>query len=181
MRIVLTGGIACGKSQFAKFLQELGVLTLDADDIVHEIIPLAERRRIAEKIFADPAARRSLEAKIHPQVKARLEAWFNEAAPSLKAAIIPLLFECNWQDDYDIILCISSPVGMQIRRMVETRGMTEVQAQARIKAQLPVSEKAARSDYVIVNDSTLAHLRDEAVKCVEWLTAKVEGKEYGRS
>ena len=53
MRIALTGGIACGKSLFAKFLNELGVETLDADDIVHELIPTEERRRIAEQRWKD--------------------------------------------------------------------------------------------------------------------------------
>ena len=48
MRIALTGGIACGKSLLANYLNELGVETLDADDIVHELIPEPERRRMAD-------------------------------------------------------------------------------------------------------------------------------------
>ena len=177
-KIALTGGIACGKSQFAKFLRELGVLTIDADDIVHEIIPAEERRRLAEVVFNDPVARKELEARIHPLVRERINAWFTSQTPQasqtpiLKIAIIPLLFECNWDADYDIILCISSPVAEQMRRMVETRGMSRGQAEARLNAQLPQDEKAARSQYVVVNDSTLEHLRQEAVRCVAWLWAQ---------
>lgn len=52
MRIALTGGIACGKSLFAKYLNELGVDTLDADDIVHSLIPPDERRALAARVFA---------------------------------------------------------------------------------------------------------------------------------
>ena len=64
MRIALTGGIACGKSLVAKFLNELGVETIDADDIVHELIPdPAERKRLAAEVFADPAKRKALEAR----------------------------------------------------------------------------------------------------------------------
>ena len=37
MKIALTGGIACGKSMFAKFLRELGIRVIDADDVVHEL------------------------------------------------------------------------------------------------------------------------------------------------
>jgi dephospho-CoA kinase len=92
--------------------------------------------------------------------------------PLLKLAIIPLLFECNWDADYDIIICISSPAEEQIRRMVETRGLTREAAEARLSAQLPVSEKAARSHYVVVNDSTVEHLHEEAVRCVEWLRSR---------
>ena len=63
-RIALTGGIACGKSLVAKFLNELGVETIDADDIVHELIPdPAERKRIAAEVFGNEAKRRELEAK----------------------------------------------------------------------------------------------------------------------
>jgi len=92
--------------------------------------------------------------------------------PVIRVAIIPLLFECNWDADYDIIICISSPAEEQIRRMVETRGLTREAAEARLNAQLPVSEKVARSQYVVVNDSTVAHLREEAVRCVEWLRSR---------
>ena len=181
-RIALTGGIACGKSLFAKFLRELGVQTLDADDIVHELIPAEERRRLAPIVFADPVARKALEARIHPLVRDRVERWFREEvdargssplhARPIRVAIIPLLFECNWDADYDIIICISSPAEEQIRRMVETRGLSRAAAEARLNAQLPVVEKAARSHYVVVNDSTVAHLREEAVRCVEWLRSR---------
>ena len=179
LKIALTGSIACGKSLFAKFLRELGVQTLDADDIVHELIPAEERRRLAPIVFSDPVARKALEARIHPVVRSRFAEWFAlvsdsnglESAP-LKVAIIPLLFECKWDKDYDIILCISSPVAEQVRRMVEIRGMTRIEAEARLSAQLPQEEKLARSHYVVVNDSTPEHLREEAVRCVEWLRAR---------
>ena len=185
LKIALTGGIACGKSQFAKFLRELGVQTLDADDIVHEIIPDEERRRLAEIVFKDPAARKELEASIHPVVRDRIDRWFASSdtinglkalkalnEPPLKIAIIPLLFECNWDGDYDIILCISSPVAEQMRRMVEIRALSRIEAEARLSAQLPQEEKIARSHYVIDNNSTLEHLHQEAVRCVAWLRSQ---------
>jgi len=77
MRIALTGGIACGKSLLANYLNELGVETLDADDIVHELIPEPERRRMADEVFRDPAKRKELEQRIHPLVRARLAAFAN--------------------------------------------------------------------------------------------------------
>ena len=76
MKICLTGGIACGKSLLSRYLNELGVATIDADDIVHELIPdPVERRRLAAEVFADPAKRKALEARLHPIVKARIEAF----------------------------------------------------------------------------------------------------------
>ena len=103
MRIALTGGIACGKSLLARYLNELGVETMDADDIVHELIPAEERKRIAGEIFRDAAKRRELESRIHPLVKDRLEGFAAAGGDAIRMEIIPLLFECNWQSVYDII------------------------------------------------------------------------------
>ncbi len=78
-RICLTGGIACGKSLLSRFLNELGVETIDADDIVHELVPADDRRRLAQVVFRDPAARKALEARLHPLVRARIEEWFKRS------------------------------------------------------------------------------------------------------
>ena len=183
MRIALTGGIACGKSLVAKFLNELGVETIDADDIVHELIPdPAERRRIAAEVFADPEKRKELEAKIHPQVKARIGKWLEDfrretgdesvsclKSKVLRVAIIPLLFETHWDADYDIICCVRSERGLQISRMMATRGYTREEAEARLAAQMPVEEKAAKSHYVINNNGSVEELKREVEKFILWL------------
>lgn len=176
MRIALTGGIACGKSLVAKFLNELGVETIDADDIVHELIPdPAERRRIAAEVFGNEAKRRELEAKIHPQVKARIEAFLCSASPltitSRRIAVIPLLFEAHWDADYDIICCVRSARATQVARMMEMRGYTREEAEARLAAQMSVEEKAAKSHYVIENNGTSDELKSEVAKFVSWLDA----------
>ena len=94
-RIALTGGIACGKSLFAKFLAELGIQLLDADDVVHELeapngvaVPLIraafgehvvdakggiDRARLAAIVFSDTLARKKLEGILFPLVRARLQ------------------------------------------------------------------------------------------------------------
>ena len=204
MRIALTGGIACGKSTLAKFLRELGIRLLDADDVVHELeapggaaVPAivarfgagvlaadgsVDRPKLAEIVFADAAARRDLEAILFPLVRSRLRAFTSEAArrgrpPStapLYIAIIPLLFESHWEGDSDIILAITSPLECQIHRMMRTRGYSRVQAEARLAAQMPVAEKAARADFVVVNDSTYEHLKDEARRLVAWLKERAK-------
>ena len=182
-RIALTGGIACGKSLLAKYLNDLGVETLDADDIVHDLVPEAERRRIADEIFRDPAKRQALEARLHPLVRARLAAFATQTPkrsntqtrPTIRIEIIPLLFECHWEPDYDIIICVSSPRSLQVKRMTSLRGYTEEQAEARLASQLPVEEKAARSDYVILNDGSAENLMENAQRLVEWLKGRCDG------
>ena len=192
MKVALTGGIACGKSLLSNFLRELGVETIDADDVVHELIPdPAERRRIAAEVFANPEKRRALEAKIHPVVKERIDQWFEGAGDrswsselelegrgqgsgvsgsGVKIAIIPLLFEAHWEKNFDIICCVVSSRAKQIERMMTTRGMTLAEAEARLAAQMPVEEKARRSHYVIHNDGTAEELRAEAQKLIDWLS-----------
>ena len=192
MRIALTGGIACGKSLVARYLNELGVATIDADDIVHELIPdPAERKRLAAEVFADPAKRKALEAKLHPLVKGRIEAWLaggssgsscsscssvsrkaREARPSserLRLAVVPILFETHWDADYDIICCVRSARETQVARMTGTRGYTREEAEARLKAQMPVEEKAAKSHYVIDNDGSAEELKLKVAKFASWI------------
>lgn len=170
MKICLTGGIACGKSLLSRYLNELGVATIDADDIVHELIPdPAERRRLAAEVFADPAKRKALEARLHPIVKARIEAFVGDDRPPVRLAIIPLLFEAHWEKNFDIICCIASDKETQISRMMTTRGYTRAEAEARLAAQMPVAEKAAQSNYVIRNDGTPAELKEKAKQFLDWL------------
>ena len=210
LRIALTGGIACGKSLVARYLNELGVETIDADDVVHELMPdPAERRRIAAEVFADPEKRRALEARLHPIVKARISEWLDEGGDgvrgerdardkrplvshvahvsqvkyrvshvkpgdrALRIAVIPLLFEAHWDGEYDIICCVRSRRATQIARMAETRGYSREEAEARLAAQLPVEEKAAKSHYVIDNDGTKEQLKAQTAGFVEWLKARI--------
>lgn len=161
--IALTGGIACGKSLAAKMLNDLGVETLDADDVVHELLPdPAERRRIAAEVFADPAKRRTLERELHPQVRARLFAWLDEPRAAFappRVAVIPLLYEAGWEGDFDLVGCVVSAREAQLKRMTAARGYSREEALARIAAQLPVEDKAARADFVIRNDGSVDDLR----------------------
>ena len=183
MKIALTGGIACGKSLAARCLNELGVETIDADDIVHELIPdAAERRRIAAEVFADHAKLRALEERLHPLVKARIDEFVGgkcggaNSSSEIRIAIIPLLFEKHWDAEYDIICCVRSSRESQVARMIETRGYTREEAESRLAAQLPVEEKAAKSHYVIDNDGTAAELKGRVAEFVEWLGGRVQSE-----
>ena len=214
MKIALTGGIACGKSLVAKFFNELGVLTLDADDVVHELeapggaaVPAIvarfgagimapdggiDRKKLASEVFGRETtdARRALEDILHPLVRQRLLDFASHPVPRspfpvphspfpvphspfpVPLVIIPLLFESHFESDYDTILCVSSTEDRQIDRMMRTRGYTREQAEARLAAQMPVAEKAARADWTIHNDSTIEDLKAEVRRCFAWLSAR---------
>ena len=229
MKIALTGGIACGKSTFAKFLRELGIRVIDADDIVHELespggaaVPAIaaefgdgvlapdggiDRAKLAEIVFLgspspqppnheprvtnyepratnhEPRAtsheprttKQALESILFPLVRERLRE-YTETSPQgvFSIAIIPLLFESHFDEDYDIIIAIASSEDRQIDRMMRTRGYSRAQAEARLAAQMPVAEKAARAHFVVVNDSTPENLKNEATRLVAWLEEKAK-------
>ena len=196
MKIALTGGIACGKSLFAKFLRELGIHVLDADDVVHELeapdgaaVPAIaarfgrnvlapdggiDRPALAARVFSDPAARADLESILFPLVRSRMAGGSGVSPLQISIHIIPLLFESHWEADYDILLCIASPVDLQVSRMMTSRGYSRAHAEARLAAQWPVAEKAARCHYTVMNDSTPEHLRDEAQRLVAWLKGQIK-------
>ena len=193
MKVCLTGGIASGKSLLSRYLNEFGVETIDADDIVHELVPQEERERLRRIVFTNPEARRELEARIHPLVRRKILSAIEGARgqesgvrsqesgvkgdcpPNLSlppVAVIPLLFEVQWEKDYDIIICILSSREKQIERMMSSRGYTREEAEARLAAQMDPAIKAAKSDYVILNDSTDEDLKAEARKLVDYLVSK---------
>ncbi|MBR0505640.1 MAG: dephospho-CoA kinase [Kiritimatiellae bacterium] len=196
MKIALTGGIACGKSLFAKFLRELGIHVLDADDVVHELeapdgaaVPAIaarfgrnvlapdggiDRPALAARVFSDTAARADLESILFPLVRSRMAGGSGVSPLQITIHIIPLLFESHWETDYDILLCIASPVDLQIARMMTSRGYSRAHAEARLAAQWPVVEKTARCHYTVMNDSTPEHLRDEAQRLVAWLKGQIK-------
>ena len=188
MKVCLTGGIASGKSLLSRYLNELGVKTIDADDIVHTIIPKEERERLRKIVFTNPDARKELESRIHPLVRQKILDFLEENSspspvphlpsslfplPTLPPiAIIPLLFEVQWEKDYDIIICVLSSREKQIERMTALRGYSRAEAEARLAAQMDPAIKAAKSDYVILNDSTDEDLKAEAIKLVEYLVSR---------
>ena len=188
LTFAITGGIACGKSAFANFLADAGCEILDADVLVHALqapggaaLPLIraefggavftpggalDRAALAAVVFNDPAARRRLEAIMHPPVRAAFNAWRGEPSPTLRAAVIPLLFESGWQDEWARVTCVASTPELQLERL-RLRGLSEPDALARIRAQLPLSEKTSRAHDVVWNNGTLGELREKALQWIE--------------
>jgi dephospho-CoA kinase len=178
LQAALTGGIATGKSYCLARFEALGIPTIDADRLARDALApgsggLArvverfgagvllgggslDRSALARLIFADRTARADLEAIVHPEVYRRIREWFAMLPPATKAAIadIPLLFETGHQHDFDrVVVCACAP-HEQLRRLVARDGLSEPDARARLAAQSPIEEKAARADYVIRTDGT---------------------------
>lgn len=181
MRVVLTGGIATGKSYVLDRLAARGVPTSDADRWAHEamapggpawrevrdrfgpdvIAPEGgvDRRRLGAIVFADDAARADLNAIVHPRVRSAIGAWFDEIErrPTHRFGVvaIPLFFEGERTESFDRVIVTTCERAAQVARVV-ARGFSRDEAERRIAAQLPTEEKVRRADYVIRTDGTPA-------------------------
>jgi len=183
----LTGGIGMGKSAAARLLSELGVAVIDTDVIARQITEpgqpaLAEvqarfgaemvdsegrlrRDVLAKRVFAEPLARKELEAILHPRIrevwKAQVDAWRGENQP-VGVVVIPLLFETNAADAFDATVCVACSTATQWERL-RPRGWTAEETEQRIAAQLPVEQKMELSRFVVWTEGTLdVHARQLA-------------------
>ena len=180
----LTGGLGMGKTTAARFLHERGAQIVDTDELARQLVqpgqpalseiqtvfgknivaPNGELRRdeLARIVFADAAARKKLEAILHPRIQerwfAQVETWRREDR-ALAVVVIPLLFETRAESHFDKIICVACSAENQRQRLL-ARGWTPEQIEQRIAAQWPVEQKTARSDFVVWTEGALdAHAR----------------------
>ena len=194
--IGLTGNVAAGKSAVAALFRRWGATVIDADEIVHQLqqpgTPVLaaitarfgagilrpegslDRARLRALVFADEAARRDLEAIVHPAVQARREALVTEArrrGDPVVVSDIPLLFETMDPGAFDAVVLVDAPAAIRRDRLIEHRGFSREEAERLIAAQAPADAKRDRSTFVIDNDGDEAMLERRARKVWESIAA----------
>jgi len=168
-----------GKSVCADLLRARGAEVIDTDDLARQVVEpgqpaLAEvravfgadlvaadgrlrRDKLAQRVFANGAARKQLEEILHPRIRqlwrGKVDAWREQGRP-LAVVVIPLLFETNAQAEFDATLCIACSLATQFDRL-RSRGWTPEQAEQRIRAQLDIEKKMGFSDYVVWSEGAL--------------------------
>ncbi|MFZ9303991.1 MAG: dephospho-CoA kinase [Steroidobacteraceae bacterium] len=179
-KVGLTGGIASGKTRVAEFFAARGVPVIDSDQIAREIVApgapaLAairerfgegvmaadgnlDRRALRAIVFADPAARRDLEAITHPAIRARMAELNAQARGPYVINAIPLLTEGGGRRDLDRVLVVDCPEDLQIARVMARDQVDEAGARAVLAAQASRAARLAIADDVIVNDGDLGAL-----------------------
>ena len=198
-KVGLTGGLASGKSTVAGWLAEAGCLVIDADRLVAELYRPGEpgaaavrqlfgeatlradggvdHGRLAELVFADPAARRRLEAAVHPLVRecfARLA----DSAPGIVVLEATRLVEAGFAPDFDLVVSVEADEDERRRRAV-ARGMAENDARSRLAAQGDGSERRAAAHHVLRNDGDLQHLRRQSDALIDELRARAAARSTG--
>ncbi len=179
----LTGGIASGKSAVAARLRVRGVPVLDADALAREVVApgtdglaavvdafgrgvltaegALDRKRVADIVFSDAAARGTLNTIVHPRIgalTAQRTAELEARGEPLACYEAALIVENGVVDMFRPLVVVSAPEEAQVARAMARDAAREVDVRARVNAQWPLAEKAALADIVLDNSGTLAEL-----------------------
>jgi dephospho-CoA kinase len=163
-------------------LAELGAVVIDADALSREVVERGtpglaqvvaefgeelltpegdlDRPAMGRLVFSDDAARRRLEAIVHPLVFERIVELEGQApADAVVVHDIPLLAENGRADDFDAVVVVDAPPDLQLLRMQEDRGWSREDAESRMRAQASREDRLAVATYVIDNSGTREDLR----------------------
>jgi dephospho-CoA kinase len=196
MRLVgLTGGIATGKSTFAAALRQLGAPVIDADQLARQVVEpgrpaLAaiaaafpgvvgadgrlDRKALGARVFGQATERRRLEAITHPAIRAAMleeTARLQAAGHDLAFYDTPLLYEVGLEAAMALVVVVWAPRQVQLRRLARRDGLSAAEAEARLAAQLPADEKAARADVLVENGDEEEPLGPRAARLLAGLRA----------
>jgi dephospho-CoA kinase len=203
LRIGLTGGIASGKTEVANAFARRGVPVIDTDRIARDVVEpgtpaLAavvaafgtgmltadgrlDRRRLRERVFADAACRRRLEAILHPEIRRAMETEAAAVTAPYAVIAIPLLVETGQQADVDRVLVVDCPPELQRARLMSRDHETAERAAAMLAAQGPRSARLAIADDRIDNTGSLADLDDAVERLHRRYLALASHRPPGRS
>ncbi|MBS2771977.1 dephospho-CoA kinase [Anoxybacteroides rupiense] len=186
LTIGLTGGIASGKSTISHMLKEFGIPVVDADLIAREVVRVGEeaykqivkefgseilqengeinRTKLGAIVFHHEEKRKRLNAIVHPAVRKKMleqkEAFLRKGANTV-VLDIPLLIESQLFYLVDKIIVVYVDEAIQLERLIKRNGLAKEDAVARIRAQMPLSDKKSYADAVIDNNGTIERTREQ--------------------
>jgi len=184
----LTGGVASGKTAVSQVLKEEGAYIIDADQIARELVQphkpawnelirafgqeiLQEdgsihRKKLADKVFADPKERRLLNQVLHPRIREEMDRRTGEIGQKDPEAIVvidaALLVELGDHREMDKVIVVSSTERQQIERLQDRDGMDQEKARKILSSQMAPEEKLKVADFVIRNEGSLNEVRRRA-------------------
>ena len=184
--VALTGGIGSGKSTVAAILHELGAAVVDTDEIAHRLTASGQpgacaigeqfgadylladgsldRARMRELVFADPAAKKKLEAILHPMIRAAVGAAVRAAQGPYVVIVVPLLIETGaYRDLAQRILVVDAAEDEQAARVIERNGFDVEAVRAIMGTQVSRAERLRHADDIVRNSADLASLRADTV------------------
>ena len=181
----LTGGVASGKTAVSQVLKEEGAYIIDADQLARELVQphkpawnelirafgqeiLREdgsihRKKLAEKVFADPEQRKLLNQILHPRIRKEMDRRAKEIGQKDPEAIVmidaPLIVELGDHREMDKLIVVTSTQTQQIERLKDRDGTSPEEALRIVSSQMPLEEKLKFADFVIRNEGSLEETR----------------------
>ena len=188
-KVAVTGGIASGKSSVCRIFRSCGAYVVNADEIVHQLLSPStvigqqvikllgteivrddqlDRKKIAKKVFLDSQKLQALENLLHPAVLNEIEKVYRQIKDSktyaLFVAEIPLLYESESEKFYDAVIAVISEPENCKNRFQEATGYSSIEYERRMERQMHPEVKAAKANYVIINNGTFEELKEKALK-----------------
>jgi dephospho-CoA kinase len=173
LRLGLTGGIGSGKSTVAQIFEVLGIPVYYADIAAKKIMNedeglrsaitnifgeqayannILDRKYISSIVFSDPAKLQQLNALVHPATKKDGEAWMQEQTSPYAIHEAALIFEANVSDRLDLVIGVSSPIELRIKRAMERDKVSREEVLKRMEQQIDEEVKMSKCDFVLIND-----------------------------
>jgi dephospho-CoA kinase len=182
--VVLTGGIASGKTAVSNCFERLGVPVIDTDLIAREVVQAGrpalaaivgqfgkgvldgsgelDRSQMRSLIFSDPVSKKKLESILHPAIAREVQLRLNNVASDYCILVVPLLAESGRYEDSDRVLVVDVDESTQLQRLLARDGISDKLATAMLRAQAGRKQRLELADDVIDNSGSLAEL-DQAV------------------
>ncbi|MCA6070618.1 MAG: dephospho-CoA kinase [Endomicrobium sp.] len=197
MIIGLTGGIATGKSESAKYFEELGAYSIDADaisrDITKQGMPaLAKlvkifgndilycdgnlnRQKLANIVFSDKQSKLEVDKVLHVYIIARINEIISRKTNKPNVIVnAPLLFEVGLDRICDKIVVIWIPYDIEVKRLALRDNLNTDEVKKRIDSQMPLEKKTKLADFVIDNSGSKKELKEKIINLYKLLTSGVE-------
>lgn len=196
--IGITGGIGTGKSTVCQILKQLGYSVVDADEVARMVVEpgspglkqviehfgvgvlgenqLLDRRKLGKLVFGKPEQLNLLESILHPLI--RLEVFRRKQElerQGLPFAFydVPLLFEKNMENQFDLIVVVATDPAQQVRRIQDRDKLSEDEIKQRLGSQIPIEKKKMAADFVIENMGSQEDLKKSIQDLIEKIQSKI--------
>ena len=180
-RIAITGGIGSGKSTVVKIFNQLGIPSIDADQVARDVRNLpsvhaeiqkrfgtTDRMELRKILSSDPQAKTDLEKILHPLIKSMSDSKLKKIEESSTAPFslyeAALLIEAKRTKEFDALIVVTAPDELKIKRIQERDQITAEAAQAIIRAQMSDQDRAKHATHTIKNSGDLEQLQTEVQK-----------------
>jgi dephospho-CoA kinase len=203
LNVGLTGGIACGKSTVAQMFVLLGAHLIDFDKLAHEVQEpgkpawneivryfgkdilkqdeTIDRNKLGNIVFNDQEKLKTLNNIVHPSVfqewHHRLEKIKADHFHAIVLSDVPLLFEGNMQDLFDLTILVLISPEEQICRLMARNGLSHDEAMIRLQSQMPIADKIGLADIVIDNQGNVSQTKEKVAKIWQQLKNRKKNKD----